>query len=427
MTFRWKACLLSHLLLVMPFTTTAEMIIELTDGKLITVPVAKENIKRITFPLSEKKAALETETPAGPQSATPQIWYVGPSRSFQFPSDAAKAARDGDTVEIEAGVYHNDYAVWRQNNITIRGVGGIAHMKSKGLIPNRKAIWILQGNNTTIENMEFSGAAVRDTNGAGIRHEGGDLTLRNTFFHDNEFSILTGKLPGARVEIEASRFWYQKRRKRFSHGIYIGAIAQFELTGSHFKGTDRGHQVKSRARENYIMYNRIEDVPGGNSSRLIDLSNCGLSVIMGNDMHQATTSENFDVIGYGAEGCEKRSNQQMKLYVINNTFINEARSGALVNNNAGGDVLVANNLMFGKGRILSGNGEEIGNVMLSLKDRVQKGWGTPRGSAAVDGALEQPFARDLSLIPTMEFNPPTGTRTRPKKSTLDVGSRELDH
>ena len=68
-----------------------------------------------------------------------------------------------------------------------------------------------------IENIEFSGAAVRDTNGAGIRHEGGDLRLHNTFFHDNEFSMLTGKRPLASIEISSSRFWYQKRPLRHSH------------------------------------------------------------------------------------------------------------------------------------------------------------------------------------------------------------------
>jgi hypothetical protein len=405
----------------------AEVSIELNDGKIITVPVAKEDIRRITFTSAEKQSTAVIESQTRPHSTSPQTWRVGPDGDFQFPSDVAKIARDGDTVEIEAGSYENDYAVWRQNNITISGVGGMAHLKSESLIPNRKAIWILKGDNIIIENVEFSGAAVRDTNGAGIRHEGGNLTLRNTYFHDNEFSILAGKLPDARITIEDSRFWYQKRSKRYSHGIYIGEVAQFRLTGSHFKGTDRGHQIKSRALENLIMYNRIEDVPSGNSSRLIDLSNCGMSVIMGNDMHQAITAENFDAIGYGAEGCEKRNEQQMKLYVINNTFINEANSGAMVNNHAGGDVLVTNNLMFGEGSFLSGNGKVSSNVRLPLKKRIENSWAAPRDSAAVDGALELPYAQGLSLIPTREFNPPTGTRDRPKKSILDAGSNELNY
>lgn len=164
-------------------------------------------------------------------------------------------------------------------------MGDIAHLKSKGLIRNGKAIWITAGDNILIENIEFSGAAVQHTNGAGIRHEGGDLTLRNTFFHNNEFSILSGKRPEASIDVSSSRFWFQKRPKRHSHGIYIGKVRRLTPSGNHFKGTDRGRQVKSRALENHIRYNRIEDLPGGNSSRLIDLSNCGLSVIVGSEPH----------------------------------------------------------------------------------------------------------------------------------------------
>jgi hypothetical protein len=137
--------------------------------------------------------------------------------------------------------------VWRQEDLTLRGVGGMAHLQSNTLIPNGKAIWIVSGNNTVIENVEFSGARVVDTNGAGIRHEGGDLTLRNTYFHHNEFSVLTGADPDASLDVIASRFYFQRREGTFSHGIYVGELGRFTITGSHFKGTDRGHQIKSRA------------------------------------------------------------------------------------------------------------------------------------------------------------------------------------
>jgi hypothetical protein len=300
----------------------------------------------------------------------------------------------------------------------------MAHLKSKGLIRNGKAIWIVNGNNVSMENIEFSGAAVRDTNGAGIRHQGGNLKLKNTFFHDNEFSILSGNLPNAEIEIESSRFWFQKRGRRHSHGIYIGRARRLTLVGSHFKGTDQGHQVKSRALENLILYNRIEDVPGGNSSRLIDLSNCGLSFVIGNDLHQGSTTENSNVIGYGPEGCERRSERQMALYVMNNTFINEASGGSFVRNFAGGDVMVMNNLMFGKGEILVGKGTESHNVLLPLDSRAGRAWTAPAGSDAIDNAAEPPSVAEAPLVPTMEFMPPAGTRKRPRSGQLDIGSRE---
>lgn len=351
-------------------------------------------------------------------------WLVGPERKIKLPSQAAVFARAGDTIEIDAAVYPNDYAEWRQENLTIRGVGGMAHLQSDALIPNGKAIWIVSGNNTVIENVEFSGARVVDTNGAGIRHEGGNLTLRNTYFHHNEFSVLTGAYPDASLDVISSRFYFQTRAGTFSHGIYVGELGRFTITGSHFKGTDRGHQIKSRALENHILYNRIEDVAGGNSSRLVDLSNCGLSYIIGNDMQQAGTSQNLNAIGYGPEGCEGRSARQHRLFVVNNTFVNEAIIGTFVRNHTNGDVLVANNLVFGRADFLQGNGVQQNNLAIELDLRIPGSWDAPAGSNAIDAARLLPEDEGNSLLPTREFNPPLGTIERIAFDAPDIGSRE---
>lgn len=361
--------------------------------------------------------------PAEISAAT--ILRVGPTRWLRTPSAAARVARPGDTIEIDAGTYSNDYAEWRQDNLTIRGVDGMAHLQSNGLIPNGKAIWLISGNNTVVENVEFSGARVVDTNGAGIRHEGGNLTLRNTYFHHNEFSVLTGAFPDASLDVFSSRFHFQKRENTFSHGIYVGGLGRFTISGSHFTGTDRGHQIKSRALENHILYNRIEDIEGGTASRLIDLPNCGLSYVIGNDMAQAATTENFDAIGYGAEGCESRTPEQRSLFVINNTFVNEAIAGALVRNHVAADVLVANNLRFGRGYFLIGEGATEHNIALNLDARLPGSWAAPAGSAAIDSAIALSQTEEGNyLVPTEHFKPPLGTAARPHNNALDTGSRE---
>lgn len=378
----------------------------------------------LVFPVvpayAESKAAISPRT-----ASIATTWLVGPERKLKTPSEAAALAKSGDTIEIDAGIYHNDYAAWWQENLTIRGVGGMAHLESTGLIPNGKAIWVISGNNTVIEDVEFSGARVIDTNGAGIRHEGGNLSLHNTYFHHNEFSVLTGPHPEASLDILSSRFYFQKREGTFSHGIYVGGLGRLTIIGSHFKGTDRGHQIKSRALENRILYNRIEDIEGGNSSRLLDLPNCGISYIIGNDMQQAATTENVDAIGYGAEGCEERTAQQQQLFVVNNTFVNEAVMGTLVKNHAEGDALIANNLVFGRGYILVGKGVKENNVAIDLSLRKPGSWDAPLDSAAIDAAQALPDNAGVSLVPTKAFNPPTGTLERTRYQALDVGSREL--
>ena len=150
-TFSIYALLIVGLVGLVPVQVDADLIIELNDGKRIVVPVDEQNIKRITFTRSGgarpsgKEQQPSSKIPGAAASGKGRILRVGSDREIKYPSDAARIARDGDTVEIDAGTYHNDYALWKQDNLTLRGVGGMAHLKSKGLIPNRKAIWIVPG------------------------------------------------------------------------------------------------------------------------------------------------------------------------------------------------------------------------------------------------------------------------------------------
>jgi hypothetical protein len=62
------------------------------------------------------------------------------------PSAAAAVAGDGDIIEIDAGEYVGDVAFWTANNLTIRGVGGMAHLRAAGNSAGGKAIWVIKGN-----------------------------------------------------------------------------------------------------------------------------------------------------------------------------------------------------------------------------------------------------------------------------------------
>jgi len=121
-----------------------------------------------------------------------QAIRVGPAQRYKMPSQAAEVAADGAVIEIDAGVYEGDVCVWRQNDLTIRGVGGYAHLKADGRSAEQKTIWVIKGRNCTVESIEFSGAAVPDRNGAGIRIEGPGLTIRCCYFHDNSTIVSYG-------------------------------------------------------------------------------------------------------------------------------------------------------------------------------------------------------------------------------------------
>ena len=62
-----------------------------------------------------------------------------------------------------------------------------------------KAIWVAKGDDTMTENVAFSGMAVPDRNGAGIRHEGRDLTLRRVLMEDGEEGLLAAVRPDGNV------------------------------------------------------------------------------------------------------------------------------------------------------------------------------------------------------------------------------------
>ena len=48
------------------------------------------------------------------------VLEVGPGKLYSRPSDAIRAAKDGDEIEIAAGTYSQDVAAWKKNNLTIR-------------------------------------------------------------------------------------------------------------------------------------------------------------------------------------------------------------------------------------------------------------------------------------------------------------------
>src|SRR5262249_32044953 len=116
----------------------------------------------------------------------PRVIRVGPGRAFAVPSAAARAAGDGDIVEIEAPGYEGDVATWVQSDLVIRGVGGRPCLRAVGGELGRSGIWVLRGRDTIIENMEFCGARAATRNGAGICLDGVGLTVRHCYVHDND-------------------------------------------------------------------------------------------------------------------------------------------------------------------------------------------------------------------------------------------------
>lgn len=315
-------------------------------------PRAAERARSFVVPPPPPRRGVDAVLAPEPVPPGATVWRVGPEEPLTRIADAARRARDGDVVEITAGDYRGDVAVWSQKRLTIRGVGGAARLFADGRNAEGKAIWVIRDGEFDISNIDFIGARVGDGNGAGIRFEGGALRLRHCLFWDNQMGLLTvgaPKAPQATLRIESSEFAYSRVPGRWGHNLYVGTIASLSVTGSYFHHAGVGHLLKSRARVNDIRYNRFTDEQGGQASYELDFPNGGEVRLVGNIVEQQQGTENGKLVSFGEEGYAWPRNT---LQMASNTFVNDLPyGGAFVYVAPGAGVVVsANNLRVGKGR-----------------------------------------------------------------------------
>src|SRR4051812_40134335 len=293
------------------------------------------------------------------------ILSVGSGKPYSTIAAAVAAAQNGDTIEVRAGTYVNGY-VSISKNITLQGVGGMVSMVSTGLIPNGKAIFITNGD-ITINNFEFSGAKVADGNGAGIRYEGGNLTLNNSYFHDNQDGLLGGSFPTGTLTINNSEFAYNGTGDGQTHNLYIGAIANLTIDNSYFHDASEGHEIKSRALNTTITNSRIYDL-NSTASYSIDLPNGGNALIQNSVIEQGPNSPNSTIIAYGEEGS---LNPGTNFVISGDTILNDKSGSGLAvwNRTTTTTARLINNKFFGltSSQIASGPNTQSGDQFLATE------------------------------------------------------------
>lgn len=300
---------------------------------------------------------------------------AGPNQQFATPCAAIAAAADGDTVEVDSSVvYRGDVCRWSRNGLTVIGVGPRrAVLDAAGKSSEGKAIWIIAGNDNTVENIEFIHAKVRDLNGAGIRLEGTNLTVRNCYFHDNQEGILSGVNAASTVTIEYSEFANNGAGDGQSHNLYIGNVKKLIFQFNYSHDAIVGHLLKSRAAENYIAYNMLAD-GAGDASYELDLPNGGKSNVIGNLIEQGPQTGNDNILAYMEEGDSPLCPSH-ELYVVNNTFVNDYSKGIFVYVGVSDDtpVLIQNNIFAGQGTITNQPRPQRANNATGYVDFVNRG------------------------------------------------------
>lgn len=385
----------------------------------------------VAFVLAGGSHAAAQDSRGGSTQAAPtaghtghRVIRVGRTGDVRSVGEASRIARSGDVIEIEAGDYTGDVAVWAQKELTIRGVNGRPRLVAAGASVEGKGIWVVRGDRLTVQNVAFVGARVRDRNGAGIRLERGALTVRNCVFEDNENGILTGNQTSIELVIENSEFVRNGAGDGRSHNLYVGSNAKLVVIGSYFHEARVGHLLKSRARESLILYNRLTD-EGGRASYELEFPVGGLAVVLGNLIEQGPRTENSAIVSFGAEGYNWPRNE---LHLGHNTIVNDRPQGGVYISAKPGNARVraVNNLFVGKGSLdLKAAHELAGNETaewsefalpqrLDFRLKAQSRLvGRSRSAGTVDG---------VELRPLREYVYPVATTPVPPGMPLSPGA-----
>ncbi|WP_057833107.1 hypothetical protein [Colwellia sp. TT2012] len=221
---------------------------------------------------------------------------------FSDVNAAVSALKGGDELFIAAGTYNTPFTI-RKSEITITGVGHVIFQR--GVVAGKGFI-LSKGNDLTINNIECRDIAVRDGNGACVRHEGVNLTLNHVFFHSSQEGVLETARQAGVIKIINSRFERLGHNGQ-AHGVYTNKAELFIYQSLFIATKSEGHAIKARGKkltiENSIIVSLSSD-----DSRLIDMPNGGELLVVNSLLGQGPNSVNGQMIGYGLEGMTHQRN-----------------------------------------------------------------------------------------------------------------------
>lgn len=382
--------------------------------------------------------------PELPVAPTPsgRVLTVGSGKMYASPCAAIAAASNNDTIEIDAGTYAETCYI-NKNGLTIRGpvTNGSPSviMDAHGIRPaGCKGTFVIDGNDTVIENIAFTGATLNpgdawvtnsscsaDMNGAGIRMEGTNLTVRHSSFTLNDDGILMGVNTASSVLIEYSYF-SQNSSDGQSHNLYIGEIGTLTFRYNYSTNTRHdGHLFKSRALHNYVYNNRLTEESGYDSYE-INLPNGGESYIIGNVIEQNSNTGNSGMIDYGSETYP--AGYDTHIYIVNNTILNDRGSGNIVQVANGGMATIKNNAIIGGGTLInnmanlaSQASNYVGNSPMFTNQAAYDLKPLP-GSPLIQTATDPGIVNGYSLLPVNEYVHQQSAKSRNNASGLDIGA-----
>ena len=134
-----------------------------------------------------------------------------------------------------------------------------------GVACEGKGALVLGGRSARVEGLVFQNIRVPDANGAGIRLEAGELTVRERLFRDGENGILVANDHEGTIRVEQSTFSGLGQCPEdggCSHSIYNSGSGALIVSRTRFERGTGGHYLKSRGARIEVTDSSFDDSAG---------------------------------------------------------------------------------------------------------------------------------------------------------------------
>ncbi|EAQ28736.1 hypothetical protein NAP1_14093 [Erythrobacter sp. NAP1] len=256
------------------------------------------------FALITLAVGVGFSAPAEAQSSSRPFTIAETGRGYatlQAAVDAIGAQRG--TIQIAPGTY--EQCAVQDEGVIIYTASEYGTVTFARKTCQGKAALVLRGLGAEIRGITFTGMAVADGNGAGIRLEKGALNIAYSRFEDSQQGILANNDTASRIYIMRSTFsglGTCENSGGCAHSIYVGNYGELTVRDSRFERGTGGHYVKSRSAKVIIENNSFDDSAGRGTNYMIDLPAGSQGAITDNWFVQGRDKENYSAfIALGAE------------------------------------------------------------------------------------------------------------------------------
>jgi hypothetical protein len=389
-------------------------------------------------------------------------YQVGPTRPYHTVG-ALPALTAGDIVEVDPATY-NEVKRWTVSGtaakpIVVRGVGGArpifdaTNQVVDGVLPHPRAVFQVEANFITLENLEFRNARNGD-NGAGIRvTSGNNVTARNCRITFCDMGIMSDN--NSNLVIEASEIASNGTSlyDGFSHNFYLGGNSA-TIRFCYIHDSLYGQNFKTRAHYTELLYNYIADSQDGEVG-LVDAAETAATnshaVMIGNIVISKPRLSGYNSGRFIQFGQDSGGQHNGTLFAFNNTFIaGDGRIQFLSANMTNATIIAENNIFYGSGQLVG----TIGGGVSGTNNWAQSSASIPSSFNATTTGSDPGFvnraARDLRLtkssqcrnlglnvlnyldgagtshsgLPMFEYVNHQQNRSRPSDGQLDLGAYE---